>query len=184
MLNHQQFRLIDHLIRQVAAGSMSSQQFKHYQLNPEFMLESKYKYSEAIHIYAEAMQLLKSKKGCLSCDEMYEYTFEYITRQEKRITDQDAYYRRCEEKNQNSLQTYLAKLLNHYARLLFVRVDFAIQKKYQAEIDIEQFHAYLQVMSNRYSNQDGCFANLQGFAWAIEEGVDKAMLKWVDEKQM
>lgn len=175
MFNHQAFRLIDHLVRQVATTSMSYTKFKPTDLNPEFTLDAKYKYSEAIDIYAEAMQLLKNKKEHLSQHEMCEYVFEYIQRQSKRITDKDAYYRRCEKKNQESLHAYLTQLLNHYARLLFVRVDFSIQKKYQHEIDLEQFQDYLKIMSNRYSNQDGCFSDLQGHAWAIEEGFDKGL---------
>ncbi|MFC6053205.1 hypothetical protein A6M14_00540 [Acinetobacter sp. Ac_877] len=154
---------------------MTLKDFECIQLNSEFTLDAKYKYSEAIDIYAEAMQLLKNKKEHLSQHEMCEYVFEYIQRQSKRITDQDAYYRRCEKKNQESLHAYLTQLLNHYARLLFVRVDFSIQKKYQHEVDIEQFQDYLKIMSNRYSNQDGCFSDLQGHAWAIEEGLDKGL---------
>lgn len=174
MFNHQQYRSIDNFVRNLATGSKSPQ-LKPTDLFPDFILDPKYEYSEAIEIYAEVMQLLKSKKEYLSQHDMDEYVFEYIQNQAKRITDQDAGYRRCEEKNQNSLQTYLAKLLTHYARLLFVRVDFAIKKEHQHEVDIEKFQSYLKVMSNRYSNQDGCFTHLQGYAWAIEEGVDKGL---------
>ena len=81
MFNHQAFRLIDHLVRQVATTSMSYTKFKPTDLNPEFTLDAKYKYSEAIDIYAEAMQLLKNKKEHLSQHEMCEYVFEYIQRQ-------------------------------------------------------------------------------------------------------
>ncbi|OTG86974.1 hypothetical protein B9T31_04990 [Acinetobacter sp. ANC 4558] len=174
MLNHKQYRSIDQFVRNLATGS-KSQQLNPTDLLPEFMLDSRYKYSEAIEIYAEVMQLLKSKKEYVSQHGMKEYVFEYIQSQAKRITDQDAGYRRCEIKNQNKLRDYLTNLLNHYARLLFVRVDFAIKKQYQHEVDIEKFQGYLQVMSNRYSNQDGYFSGLQGYAWAIEEGMDKGL---------
>lgn len=174
MFNHQQYRSIDNFVRNLATGSKSPQ-LKPTDLFPDFILDPKYEYSEAIEIYAEVMQLLKSKKEYLSQHDMDEYVFEYIQNQAKRITDQDAGYRRCEVKNQNKLRYYLTQLLHHYARLLFVRVDFAIKKEHQHEVDIEKFQSYLKVMSNRYSNQDGCFTHLQGYAWAIEEGVDKGL---------
>lgn len=174
MLNHKQYRSIDQFVRNLATGS-KSQQLKPIDLFPNVILDPKYKYSEAIEIYAEVMQLLKSKKEYLSQHDIDEYVFDYIQNQAKRITDQDAGYRRCEIKNQNKLRDYLTQLLHHYARLLFVRVDFAIKKENQHEVDIEKFQSYLKVMSNRYSNQDGCFTHLQGYAWAIEEGVDKGL---------
>jgi len=175
MLNQQNLRLIDQHIRHVIQGLISYQEFKIHPLNPEFTLDSKYKYSESIDIYAEAMQLLKNKKCHLSQDQMYEYVFEYIQSQAKRIVDEDSKYQRGEIKNQRSLQAYLQQLLNHYARLLFVRVDFAIKQEFQAEMSLEQFQTYLKTMSNRYANQDGCFSGLQGYVWAIEEGIDKGL---------
>ena len=107
--------------------------------------------------------------------EVHQELYDYISSQQKRIQAEDAYYRNCEKQNQITLHHYVEQLLKHYARLLIIRVDFSIQKKYQAEIDIEQFQAYLKVMNNRYSNQDSYFSDLQGYAWAIEEGVDKGL---------
>ncbi len=170
MIHHSQLRSIDRLIRKVITGSMTCQQFKSIHLNRNIILDPKYQYSEAIQIYDEVMQLIRNKKNS-----DLEKLYQYIDDQGKRVRDQDQYYQRCEMKNQEKLLHYLQKLMRHYARLLFIRVDFAIKKEYQHEVDIQQFQTYLQVMSNRYSNQDGCFANLQGYAWALEEGEEKGL---------
>jgi hypothetical protein len=78
-----------------------------------------------------------------------------------------------ERRNQKSLLFYLQQLIQHYAKLLFVRVDLAIQMKYQHEVDIQQFNQHLQHFLNRVQNQDTCFNELQGYAWALEQGEQK-----------
>ena len=169
---------IDQLIRHLVQGTLTVEQFSQHLLGNDWTapkLQSQYHYSEAIQIYDEVMQLLQNKQNHLSHEEMYQYAFEYIQSQEKRIVDEESKYQRSEINNQQSLQAYLQQLLNHYARLLFVRIDFAIKQEFQAEISLEQFQTYLKTLSNRYSNQDGCFSGLQGYAWAIEEGIDKGL---------
>ncbi|GJC31377.1 hypothetical protein KAM398_05790 [Acinetobacter sp. KAM398] len=82
-------------------------------------------------------------------------------------------FQRREECNAIKLQDCLKKLLTHYSRLLFVRVDLSILQKHQENWDIENFSEVLAILRNRIANQDGCFSDLQGYAWALEQGITK-----------
>lgn len=173
---------IDNLIRIILIGTVSNEQIKECIafISPdlEFNLSEDLKYAATIQIYSEALHLLKQKYG-ISCNPMDLTNIDlarfigYVLDQSQRIDLEDCRFAQQELKNRESLEIYLRQLLNHYARLLFVRVDFAIQQQYQSEIDIRQFHSLMKKMSNRYSNRDGYFSGLQGFAWAIEQGETK-----------
>lgn len=78
-----------------------------------------------------------------------------------------------ERKNQIELEGYLNKILNHYARLLFVRVDVGIIKEHQENWGVEDFHRALEILRNRMSNKDAHFRGLQGCVWAFEQGAKK-----------
>ncbi|NUG66015.1 inovirus-type Gp2 protein, partial [Acinetobacter bereziniae] len=78
-----------------------------------------------------------------------------------------------ERKNQIELENYLNRMLNHYARLLFVRVDIGIIQEHQVNWDVEDFHRALEILRNRMSNKDSCFRDLQGCVWAFEQGAKK-----------
>lgn len=173
---------IDNLIRNVLIGKISNQQIKEAitLVSPDLALNlsEDLKYAATIQIYSETLHLLKHKHG-ISCNPMdltsidIAHFIGYVLNQSIEIDLEDDRFARQELRNRESLEIYLRQLLKHYARLLFVRVDFAIQQQYQSEIDIRQFHHLMKKMSNRYSNRDGCFAGLQGFAWAIEQGETK-----------
>ena len=78
-----------------------------------------------------------------------------------------------ERKNQIELENYLNRMLNHYARLLFVRVDIGIIQEHQVNWDVEDFHRALEILRNRMSNKDSYFRDLQGCVWAFEQGAKK-----------
>jgi len=78
-----------------------------------------------------------------------------------------------EQKNRNSLKEYLKDLIWHYSKLLFVRVDLSIQQEFQHGVNIEVFNQYLKTFINRVQNKDTCFKDLQGYAWAVEQGEKK-----------
>lgn len=82
-------------------------------------------------------------------------------------------FSRQERRNRKSLSNYLHQLTQHYAKLLFVRVDLAIQLEHQMNVGILQFNAYLHQFLSRLHQCDTCFRDLQGFAWAIEQGQNK-----------
>ncbi|MDR2061297.1 MAG: inovirus Gp2 family protein, partial [Acinetobacter sp.] len=78
-----------------------------------------------------------------------------------------------ELKNRQSLLDYTSSLINHYARLLVVRVDLSILQEYQSLYNIQAFNKALDTLLRRIANQDTCFNALQGYAWALEHGVSK-----------
>lgn len=78
-----------------------------------------------------------------------------------------------EKRNKESLETYITQLTRNYSKLLFIRIDLAILKQHQHNVDIQQFNNYLTIFINRIQNQDTCFKDLKGYAWAIEQGESK-----------
>ena len=82
-------------------------------------------------------------------------------------------YQQRELKNQQSLFDYTSALIEHYARLLVVRVDLSIKKEYQALYNIQAFNQALDTLNRRIADQDTCFSHLHGYAWALEHGVSK-----------
>lgn len=133
-------------------------------------------YSAAIMIYVECLQQLV-QLGISSVYQMTDnllFAFRnYVLSQQDRIMVEDHRFGRQENRNRSSLERYLKQLLNHYARLLFIRIDLSIKQEFQHEVGISQFREWIRIMANRFSNRDGCFSDLQGYAWAIEQGVDK-----------
>lgn len=139
-------------------------------------LSPELEYNQTIMIYFEALQKLR-QMGLVDSRQLTKQHLSdfqsYVRSQGSRVFLNDTFFIAQERRNRLSLETYLKQLFNHYARLLLVRIDFAIKQEYQHEIGIAQFHAWINQMSNRYSNKDGCFSGLQGHAWAIEQGIDK-----------
>ena len=82
-------------------------------------------------------------------------------------------FRNQEKRNRNGLEKYLTQLTKHYSKLLFIRVDLSIAQEYQHEVGIKQFNHYLRTFLNRVQNQDTYFKDMQGYAWAIEQGETK-----------
>jgi hypothetical protein len=82
-------------------------------------------------------------------------------------------YQQRELKNQLSLLDYTSSLINHYARLLVVRVDLSILQAHQSLYDIHSFNNALDTLLRRIADQDTCFNGLQGYVWALEHGASK-----------
>lgn len=97
----------------------------------------------------------------------------HITENQSKIWQELRAFRLQEQRNRKSLFEYLTKLTQHYSKLLFVRVDLGILYEYQSTVGIEKFNFYLRKLLKRVHDQDTCFNNLQGYAWAIEQGEKK-----------
>ena len=82
-------------------------------------------------------------------------------------------FQQRELENQCSLFDYTSTLIHHYARTLVVRVDLSIKTEYQALYNIQAFNQALEVLRRRIADQDSCFSDLYGYAWALEHGVSK-----------
>ncbi len=57
--------------------------------------------------------------------------------------------------------------------MLFVRVDLHYLSSQEASIDISTMMYHMQYLLSYISNKDSCFKDLQGYAWAIEQGEDR-----------
>lgn len=75
-----------------------------------------------------------------------------------------------EKRITKSLNTYLNELIDHYARLLFVRVDLHYRVDYQDGDGIDSFDYYMTRFKQHMSNKKGCFKGLEGYAWSFEQG--------------
>lgn len=80
-----------------------------------------------------------------------------------------------EKRNQKRIQQYLTDLTEHYSKLLFVRVDLGYLKEQQYQVEVNLFQQQMEALRSRLANQDGCFSDLQGYAWALEEGATKGL---------
>lgn len=77
------------------------------------------------------------------------------------------------KQRQQNLQQYTQSLLTHYARVLLIRVDLGYVGGSANPVSIDQVYAHLTILLLKKSAGEGVFANLKGYAWCIEQGVDK-----------
>ncbi|WP_227679468.1 inovirus-type Gp2 protein [Psychrobacter immobilis] len=112
------------------------------------------------------------------------YQYEYATA----MTD----FAFQEQRNRKSLLDYINYFLEKYTRVLIVRVDVKIKSEFSHLVSVETFQGFMnQLMkaiqrdketekkrkTNSNMNIDkGCFEDLRGYAWAIEQGVDNGGL--------
>lgn len=81
-----------------------------------------------------------------------------------------------ETQNRKNLQRYVRNLLNHYSRLLFVRVDLKYPKETSHMVTIEDFNLHMTKLREFIGNKKTCFEHLQGNAWALEQGHENGGL--------
>jgi|26BtaG_2_1085354.scaffolds.fasta_scaffold14585_1 hypothetical protein len=117
-------------------------------------------------------------------DKLYSYQYEFTTA----LTD----FAFQEQRNSQSLTNYMNYFLNKYARVLIVRVDIKIKAEFTQLVDVERFQDFVNQLletiqrdrekqKNRRNNDNikgskGCFEDLRGYAWAIEQGIDNGGL--------
>lgn len=99
-----------------------------------------------------------------------QYIFTQFKRQNKR---ENKDFTQSEEKNQEQLTTYLNNLIEHYSKLLFIRVDLAYLKKEHGNVDIRLFRNDVHKLIGYIQDGDTCFQDIEGYAWALEQGEEK-----------
>ncbi len=104
------------------------------------------------------------------CDEWFRVMVGIYNSYQLLIKEEQYDFTRQEKRNACSLGKYVTSLIEHYSRLMFVRVDLKYCKNYPQEITIDDVYKHVAILCNRLSNADGCFKHLQGHAWAIEQG--------------
>ncbi len=176
--------LIDQFMQSLYKTKFNEQQFKMSlkQLVPLFKtiykahlnyIKSIYGFQKVISSLDEFLKLIE----CQSIDDLTNSQLQFLWNNAlynaMDITEQLRLFKSQERSNQNSLETYIKQLTQHYAKLLFIRIDLSIELKYQHQLGIEQFYEYIRTFINRMQNQDTCFKDLHGYAWALEQGETK-----------
>lgn len=77
------------------------------------------------------------------------------------------------KQKQQQLQQYVLSVLTHYARVLLIRVDLGYFGGSANPVLIDQVYIHLSTLLFKKSAGEGVFANLKGYAWCLEQGVDK-----------
>lgn len=93
----------------------------------------------------------------------------------ERVITSIALQRSQEMDNQYELIKYVNQLLNHYSRLLFVRVDLSYLVDSLTNVKLDDFYEHMSKLRELISNKQTCFEHLQGYAWALEQGTDKSL---------
>lgn len=80
-----------------------------------------------------------------------------------------------ESHNKKQLKNYVHSLMNHYLRLLFIRIDLKYAKETSHHVTIEDFNYHMSkfrelIGKAKNCKPKSCFEHLQGNAWAIEQG--------------
>lgn len=92
------------------------------------------------------------------------------------IETEDNAWRYQEGQNKMNLERYVRSLLNHYSKLLFVRVDLKYSQETSHTVTIEDFNGHMIKLRELIGNKQTCFAHLQGNAWALEQGYENGGL--------
>lgn len=175
---------IDQFIQSIYIKEFNPQQFKSElkELIPLFktIYQAHLKYSESIDLFrrmVRAFDELLCLPSISSIEDLKEFQLRYLATISlaayRDVRDELSLFKLQEHDNKNGLEEYIKQLTQHYSKLLFIRVDLSIALEHQHEVGIEQFNQYLRTFKNRIQNHDTCFKDLQGYAWAIEQGERK-----------
>ena len=135
-----------------------------------------YEYSGAIHAFVKSVESVLEDKyyeGVTWNQELAEQFVIRLSAYKSLVIGWYANQAQQEEKNRSQLRIYTNQLINHYARLLFVRVDLSYLSDKRPSLTPEDFDNHMNKLMEHISNKKGCFKGLQGYAWAIEQGIDK-----------
>lgn len=130
-------------------------------------------YSAKIIAFIDAYNQCEAVYQC-QCDELLVEHFCDIIHSFTDSVSSEFYINAIQEhKNKTSLTSYVSHLTQHYNRLLFVRVDLSYLLNQQHLVTIANMQQDLAKLLKMITNQRHCFNNLQGYAWALEQGIDK-----------
>jgi hypothetical protein len=157
----------------IDVDEVSNQLEMYYERMLNFYDTDTYQYTETIEWFLTSTFLACGQYYPYEVDWSYEITFNFI----KVLTDLSYRYPDIvhdfavqERRNSKSLYEYVSYFLKKYSRVLIVRVDLKIQAQFFDQVDIETFHGYMEKLTAEIARKRGCFENLRGHAWAIEQG--------------
>lgn len=177
LTHHQVVTEVDKTVRAVLENNFDIRKLRHklQYLYPALMCEYNdiLKYDETIYWFIDTIQMLQGEHYvseiiwdtdsiCDFVEEIKNYETEYSLMKTK--------FRSQERRNTQKLTKYLNQLVDHYSRLLMVRVDVSYYNSDENEVGVDEFREHMRVLRERLSNKDGCIKGLEGYAWALEQG--------------
>lgn len=80
-----------------------------------------------------------------------------------------------ENNNKEELQSYVRRVLNKYTKSLVIRIDLSYAFDSRDKVLLDDFANHMERLRQHISNKQTCFEDLTGFAWAVEQGIDKGI---------
>ncbi|MHA3114603.1 inovirus Gp2 family protein [Acinetobacter sp. ANC 4635] len=170
---------IETFVFQALAGELEglSLKTKLAQLIPAFWFHysEQYEYAHVIQAFRDALVGLEMNKPMVNSDACdIDHFLTVLRTAYLKLTHSDIDQHSINEHhNTESLRYGLNTVIQHYSRVLLVRVDLYFSAQAQKDMTIHRCHQYLQILLNRLSNRDGCFSNLHWWAWALEQGLQR-----------
>jgi len=78
-----------------------------------------------------------------------------------------------EMNNRYELGQYVRRVLNNYAKSLVIFITLSYQPQWREKVSLEDFQNQIDNFRDLISNKKTCFKDLVGYAWAIEQGIEK-----------
>ncbi len=140
--------------------------------------DDEYDYSESVKAFLGSTKAIVGEflPNDVNWNEQLAYQFLMMLHAYRyRVMRSIALQRSQEMDNQHQLIEYVSQLLNHYSRLLFVRIDLSYLVDNLANVKLDDFYEHISKLRELISNKQTCFEHLQGYAWALEQGTDKSL---------
>lgn len=181
LTHHQVVTDVDKTVRGILEGKFSIRKLRYKLPYLYAALMSEYndslKYDETINWFIATIQVLQGEYYATEitwdADLVYEFVDE-IQSYENEYSLMKIKFRLQERRNTQKLTKYVNQLVNHYSRVLMVRVDLKYHNSDKTEIGVDEFRDHMRVLLERLSNKDGSIKGLEGYAWALEQGYKRA----------
>jgi len=148
-----------------------------YQKEATDIYDPELEYSPLLQGYFDRMSISHSSdknRKTTPHRELFHSRAEFIVFCEKLLDEHNRFlgrHRRQRQRNFKTLKEDFETLLDKHCKLLLVRVD--VSYPYDADMDIRQFDADLNIFRSRICDRWNCFNGVLDYSWAIEQGRDK-----------
>ncbi|WP_151813876.1 YagK/YfjJ domain-containing protein [Acinetobacter ursingii] len=179
--NHSRLMIrIEQFVEKTIQAEYAWYEFHEELLDLVIELDTVFDFELQYSAYVKAMVELiwrNTLDGEVNIDQINDLTFKQVQQcfnefRKKQHKEQNEFIY-SEQRNRETLVTYLDNLIGHYSKLLFVRVDLAYLKEKQHQVDIRMFQQGVRELLGFIQDRDRCFSDLEGYAWALEQGEDK-----------
>ncbi|MFW1812838.1 inovirus Gp2 family protein [Acinetobacter ursingii] len=179
--NHSRLMIrIEQFVEKTIQAEYAWYEFHEELLDLVIELDAVFDFELQYSAYVKAMLELiwrNQLNGEVNIDQMNDLSFKQVQQyfddfRQDQIKEQK-YFISSEKRNRIVLVEYLDNLISHYSKLLFVRVDLAYLKERQHQVDIRTFQQDVHELIGFIQDGDRYFSDLEGYAWALEQGKDK-----------